>query len=170
MRFSEPFSNSRRSRKAKQLPHHRSPRYRPTWVFFLLHIFLNPRFYFPASSRQAAVSGVVPSHRHVPSVYIAHRVQHSRCSSIFIEMLLLIAHALALSSSQFVHKKRSPRSFSSMHSRRDSNSPNSRITAGRGQPVTPSGRQVCITIYSYIICPFNQGTLNVYHGTFNRNP
>ena len=44
--------------------------------------------YFPASG-QAVVSGVsavVPSPpRYVPSVLILHRVQHSHCSSIFIE-------------------------------------------------------------------------------------
>ena len=42
------------------------------------------------------VTGVVHSPpRYVPSIFIAHRVQHSHCSSIFIEMLL--THALALS-------------------------------------------------------------------------
>ena len=42
-------------------------------------------FYCPASG-QAVVTGVVPSPpRYVPSVFITHRVQHSHCSSIFIE-------------------------------------------------------------------------------------
>ena len=42
------------------------------------------------------------------------RVQQSHCSSIFHRVLL--THALALSASQFVHKKKSPRIYSSMHS------------------------------------------------------
>ena len=60
-------------------------------------------FYFPASG-QAAVTGVVPSPpRFLPSIFIAHRVQQSHCSSSFHRVLL--THALALSGSQFVHKK-----------------------------------------------------------------
>ena len=39
--------------------------------------------------------------------FIAHRIQHSHCSSIFHRVLL--SHVLALSASQFVHKKKSPR-------------------------------------------------------------
>ena len=43
-------------------------------------------FYPQRSSGQAVVTGVVPSPpRYVPSIFIAHRVQHSHCSSIFIE-------------------------------------------------------------------------------------
>ena len=45
---------------------------------------------------------------------IAHRVQQSHCSSIFHRVLL--THALALSASQFVHKQKSPRLYTSMHS------------------------------------------------------
>ena len=41
-------------------------------------------FYSPASE-QAVVSGLLPSPRYVPSVFIAHRVQHSHCSSTFID-------------------------------------------------------------------------------------
>ena len=44
----------------------------------------------------------------------AHRVQQSHCSSIFHRVLL--THALALSASQFVHKKSSPRIYTSMRS------------------------------------------------------
>ena len=56
------------------------------------------------------VTGVIPSPpRFLPSIFIAHRVQQSHCSSIFHRTLL--THALALSASQFVHKKKS-----SMHS------------------------------------------------------
>ena len=60
-------------------------------------------------------TGVVPSPpRFLPSIYIAHRVQQSHCSSIFHRVLL--SHALALSASQFVHEKRSQRIYTSMHS------------------------------------------------------
>ena len=73
-------------------------------------------FYFPASG-QAVVTGVVPSPpRFLPSIFIAHRVQQSHFSSIFHRMLLL-THALALSASHFVNKKKSPRIYGSrMHS------------------------------------------------------
>ena len=71
-------------------------------------------FHFPASE-QAVVTGVVPSPpRFLPLIFIAHRVQQSHCSSIFHRALL--THALALYASQFVHKKRSPRIYTSMHS------------------------------------------------------
>ena len=44
------------------------------------------RFYPRRPHGQAVVTGVVPSPpRYVPSIFIAHRVQHSQCSSIFIE-------------------------------------------------------------------------------------
>ena len=61
------------------------------------------------------VTGVVPSPpRFLRSIFIAHRVQQSHCSSIFHRVLL--THALALSASQFVRKKKSPRIYTSMHS------------------------------------------------------
>ena len=48
-------------------------------LFFFSHI------YFPASG-QAVVTGVVPSSpRFLPSIFIAHRVQQSHCSSTFHE-------------------------------------------------------------------------------------
>ena len=76
--------------------------------FFFVH------FYFPASG-QAMVTGVDPSPpRFLPSIFIAHRVQQSHCSSIFHRMLL--THALALSASQFVRKKKSLPTYTSMHS------------------------------------------------------
>ena len=79
------------------------------FFFFFAH------FYFPASG-QAVVTGVVPSPpRFLPSIFIAHRVQQSHCSSTFHRVLLL-THALALSASQFVRKKKSPRIYTSMHS------------------------------------------------------
>ena len=71
-------------------------------------------FYFPASG-QAVVTGVVPSPpRFLPSIFIAHRVQQSHCLSVFHRELL--THALALSASQFVHKKKSQRFYTSMQS------------------------------------------------------
>ena len=61
------------------------------------------------------VTGVVPPPpRFLPSIFIAHRVQQSHCSSISHRVLL--THALALSASQFVHKKKSQRIYTSMHS------------------------------------------------------
>ena len=61
------------------------------------------------------VTGVVPSPpRFLPSIFIAHRVERSHCSTIFHRVLL--THALALSASQFVHKTKSLRIYTSMHS------------------------------------------------------
>ena len=74
--------------------------------FFLEH------FYIPASG-QAVVTGVVPSPpRFLPSIFIAHRVQQSHCSSNFHRVLL--THALALSASQIVHKKKSSPIYTSL--------------------------------------------------------
>ena len=57
--------------------------------FFLSSLLLSSstrrRFYPQRSSGQAVVTGVVPSPLCVPLNFIAHRVQHSHCSSIFIE-------------------------------------------------------------------------------------
>ena len=59
--------------------------------------------------------GIVPfPPRFLPSVFIANRVQQSHCSSIFHRVLL--THALAFSTSDFVRKKKSPRIYTSMHS------------------------------------------------------
>ena len=45
--------------------------------------FFSSHFYFPASG-QAVVTSVVPSSpRFLPSIFIAHRVQQSQCSSVF---------------------------------------------------------------------------------------
>ena len=62
------------------------------------------------------VTGAVPSPpRSLYSLILtAHRVQQSHCPSIFHRVLL--THALALSASQFVHKKKSRRIYTSMHS------------------------------------------------------
>ena len=80
-----------------------------------MHVyFFFSHFYFPASG-QAVITGVVPSPpRFLPSSFIALRVQQSRCSSSFHRVLL--THALALSASQFMHKKKSPRIYTNMHS------------------------------------------------------
>ena len=58
------------------------------------------------------VSFLLPP-RFLRSIFIAHRVQQSHCSSIFHRVLL--THALALSASQCVHKKKSQRIYTSMH-------------------------------------------------------
>ena len=50
----------------------------------------------------------LPPPRFLPSIFIAHRVQQSHCSSI-LHQVLLLTHALALSASQFVHKKKKSR-------------------------------------------------------------
>ena len=80
----------------------------------LSSFFFFSHFYFSASG-QAVITGVVPSPpRFLPSIFIAHRVQQSHCSSIFHRVLL--THALALSASQFAHKKKSHRNNTSIHS------------------------------------------------------
>ena len=64
-------------------------------VYFNIIIFFFAHFHFPASG-QAVVTGVIPSPpRFLPSIFIAHRVQQSHCSSIVHRVLL--THALALS-------------------------------------------------------------------------
>ena len=85
-----------------------------TLVTALFLFILLAHFYFPASG-QAVVTVVVPSPpRFLPSFFITHRVQQLHCSTIFHRVLL--THALALSTSQFVHKKKCPRMYTSMHS------------------------------------------------------
>ena len=76
--------------------------------------FFSSRYYFPAPGK-AVVTGVVPSFPWFsPSIFIAHRVKQSHCSLIFHRVLL--SHALALSASQLVHKKKSQRIYTSIHS------------------------------------------------------
>ena len=85
-----------------------------SYIFFLFFFFFPSHIYFPASG-QAVVTGVVLSPpQFLPSIFIAHRVQQSHYSSIFHRVLL--THALALSASQFVRKKKSQRIYTSMHS------------------------------------------------------
>ena len=60
------------------------------------------------------VTGVLPAPpRFMPSIFIAHRIQQSHCSSIFHRVFL--THALALSASQLVIKKKILRIYTSMH-------------------------------------------------------
>ena len=76
--------------------------------------FFSTHCYVPASG-QAVVTGVVPfPPRLLPSTFIAQRVQQPHCSSMFHRVSL--THALALSASQFVLKKKSLRNYTSMHS------------------------------------------------------
>ena len=80
----------------------------------MLRYFFFSHLCFPASG-QAVVTGVVPSSPlFLPSIFLAHRVQQSHCSSIFHRVL--VTQALALSASQFVHKKKPLRISTSMHS------------------------------------------------------
>ena len=95
------------------------------WQYHTLFFFcfFSTHFFFPAFG-QAVVTGVVPSPsppRFLPSIFIAHRVQQSHCSSLFYRVLP--THALALPASRFVHKK-SPHEFIRVCTRGDSNSRN----------------------------------------------
>ena len=89
--------------------------YNVTDILRSINIYISAHFHFPASG-QAVVTGVIPSPPRffLPLIFIAHRVQRSHCSSIVHRVLL--THALALSASQFVHKKKSQRIHTSMHS------------------------------------------------------
>ena len=95
-------------------PHFFRPRLSTTLNAFF---FFFAQLYSPAYG-QTVVTGVVPSSlRFLPSIFIAHRVQQSHCSSIFHRVLL--THALAFfSTSQFVRNKNSPRIYTSLHSGR----------------------------------------------------
>ena len=81
-----------------------------TFDFFLFF----SHFCLPASGQFVFTGVVTFPPRFLPSIFIAYRVQQSRCSSIFHRALL--PHALALSASQFVHKKKSQRIYTSMNS------------------------------------------------------
>ena len=50
-------------------------------------IFLFSHLYFPASGRAVATGAVPSPSRFLPSIFIAHRVQQSHCSSIFHRVL-----------------------------------------------------------------------------------
>ena len=86
-----------------------------TCVFFTLNFLFFPHT-FPFKSLDkpwSQLSSLLPP-RSLPLVFIAHRVQQSHCSSIFHRVLL--THALVLSASQFMDKKKSQRIYTSMHS------------------------------------------------------
>ena len=83
------------------------------YLSIFMYSFISTHIYFPTSG-QDVVPCVVPSPPcFLPSIFIAHRVQQSQCSSIVHRVR---THALALSASQFVRKKKSPRIYTSMHS------------------------------------------------------
>ena len=90
----------------------RSTRHVPP-CFFFLSLFLHTPTFQPLDKPWSQVSSLTPP-RFSPSIFNAHRVQQSHCLSIFHRVLL--THALALSASQFVHKKKSIRIYRSMHS------------------------------------------------------
>ena len=91
------------------MPLHPSDSTDHMFFFFFLHTSTFQLLDKPWSQ----VSSLLPP-RFLPSIFIAHRVQQSHCLSIVHRMLL--THALALSASQFVHKKKSQLIYSSMHS------------------------------------------------------
>ena len=81
------------------------------FFFFLAH------FHFPASGQAVVTGRCHPFSSPVLDFKFLsriRRVQQSHCSSIVHRMLL--THALALSASQFVHKKKSQRIYTSRHS------------------------------------------------------
>ena len=79
------------------------------YIFFFSHTRLLSGFWTSHGHRCRSFSP-----RSSPSIFIARRVQQSYCSSIF--HLVLLAHPPALSAGQFVPKKKSPRTYTSMHS------------------------------------------------------
>ena len=86
----------------------------PCVFFYLLFFFTSRTFFFQLLDKPwSQVSSLSPP-RFLPSIFIAHRVQHSHCSSIFHRVLL--THALALAASQSVRKKKSQRIYTSTHS------------------------------------------------------
>ena len=92
---------------------------RASVIFFFFHTHVLSSF----GTKAVVTGGVVPSPpRFLPSIFIAHRVQQSHCSSIFHRVWL--TRALALSASQFVHKKNSPRIYTRVCTRGDSYSRN----------------------------------------------
>ena len=82
------------------------------WVLFFLFFSRTSTFQL-LDKPWSQVSSLSPP-RFLPSIFSTHRVQQSHCSSIFHRVLL--THTLALSVSQFVHKKKFQRMYTSMHS------------------------------------------------------
>ena len=88
------------------------PRYLSIYIYVYMYILHTSTCQLLDKPWSQASS--LSSPRFLPSIFIAHRVRQSHCSSIFHRVLL--THALALSASQSVHKKKSPRIYTSMHS------------------------------------------------------
>ena len=95
------------SRSSTSLEHHAYLLH--FFFFFFLHTFSFQLLDKPCSQE----SSLLPPGSCLPFLSRSW-VQHSHCSSIFHRMLL--THALALSASQFEHKKKSQRIYTSMHS------------------------------------------------------
>ena len=90
------------------------PRPGPAYHTFPLFFFFSHTSTFQLLDKPwLQVSSILPP-QFLPSFVFAHRVQHSHCSSISHRVLL--THALALSASQYVHKKKFQRIYTSMHS------------------------------------------------------
>ena len=86
----------------------------PFFLFLVFLVFFFAHFYFPASGR-AVVTGVIPfPPRFSPSIFIARIARSNPTARRFHRVLL--THALALSASQFVLKKKSQRIYTSIHS------------------------------------------------------
>ena len=88
-------------------------------LFFLFFLFIYfffsiLTFYFPASG-QAVVTGVVPSPPPVRA-FNFYRAYGSPFPLLVDFHRMLLTHAFALSASQFEHKKKSLRIYTSMHS------------------------------------------------------
>ena len=109
----------------------------------LLGVFPHQVFFFHTFTFQlldkpwSQLSSLLPP-RFLPSIFIAHRVQQSHCSSNFDRVLL--THALALSGSQFVHKKKSQRIYKSTLG--GARTHETDLYQARGHPNTPPGRPV----------------------------
>ena len=87
------------------------------FYFICLHFFFPDTFTFQLLDRpwSSQVSSLLPLLGSCLQFFIAHRVKQSHCcSSIFHRVLL--THALALSASEFVHKNKSSRIYTSVHS------------------------------------------------------
>ena len=83
-------------------------------VFFFFFFFSHTSSFQRLDKPWSQVSSLLPPGSCLQFFFIAHRFQQSHCSSIFHRVLL--THALALSASQFVDKKKSQRIYTSMYS------------------------------------------------------
>ena len=87
------------------------------------------------------VSSLSPP-RFLPPIFNAHRVQQSQCSPIFHRVLL--THALALSASQFVRKKKSTNLYK--YALGGIRTHETDLYQARGKPNTPPGRPAVYTL------------------------